>query len=600
MNNQKNFFDKALGLHQSGRIREAIDLYNQILRNEKDNAQVCFLLGTASLQIGQQRDGIQHLKHSLSLNSKNAAAHNNLGKALADIKQPDEALKSLDRALEINPDYAEAHNNRGNVLADLKRLEEALESYDKAAALMPHDPEVHINRGSVLRDLKRLDEALESLDKALALKPDSTDAYNYRGNILRDLKRPDEALESFDKALELNAHDADVYNNRGVALKQLKRLDEALVSYDKALALNPHDADAYNNRGNVLTDLKRLDEALASYDKALSFKPDYAEAYWNKSLLLILMGRYLEGWELYEWRLQNESTKNNYHSFPKLIWRGRESIQNKKLLIHAEQGSGDVIQFCRYLPQVRSLGAEIIFEVPKSLMSFVSTLNCPMTVVAKGAALPDFDAYCPIMSLPYVFKTRVETIPTRIPYLFADQDKVQFFRKKLGARTKPRVGLVWSGAAGNRGDADRSIRLKELLPLLDLPIEWYSLQNEIRQYDLEILKQQPKIQQYHDDLKDFSDISAFIECLDFVVSVDTSFVHVAGAIGKPVWVLLPFIPDCRWLLGREDSPWYPTARLFRQPDIGDWRSVIAQVAETLSSQCVRFQHVAGPPEKSSI
>jgi len=326
-----------------------------------------------------------------------------------------------------------------------------------------------------------------------------------------------------------------------------------------------------------------LDEALASYDKALALKPDYAEAYWNKSLLLILMGQYLEGWKLYEWRLQNDSTKNNYYTFPKPSWRGQESIRNKKLLVHSEQGLGDVIQFCRYLPQVKSLGAEIIFEVPKSLVSFVSTLNCPMTVVARGAALPDFDVYCPVMSLPYAFKTRVETVPAKTPYLFADRAKVEFWRKKLGTPEKPRVGLVWSGAAGNRGDAERSIRLKELLPLLDLPIEWCTLQNEFRPHDLEILKQHPEIRQHHDDLKDFSEIAAFIECLDLVVSVDTSFVHVAGAIGKPVWVLLPFVPDYRWMLDREDSPWYPTARLFRQPDIGDWRSVVDRVAETVSS-----------------
>ena len=369
---------------------------------------------------------------------------------------------------------------------------------------------------------------------------------------------------------------------RGAALHELKRLDEALVSYDKALAINPKYADAYNNRGSALKELKRTDEALASYDKALAINPEYADAYFNKSVLLLLMGQYLEGWELYEWRLKKD--KDDYPAFPKLAWRGQQDIQRKRLLIHAEQGLGDVIQFCRYVDQIKLLGAEVILEVPESLVSFVSTLTCPMTVVAKGTPLPEFDAYCPIMSLPYVFKTTLETIPSVTPYLSSDARKVHKWKARLQDEHRLKVGLVWSGSEHHRDDMSRSIRLEDLLPLTDLPAEWHSLQKDVRKHDAEKLRQHPEIHQHQSELNDFSDTAALVHCLDLVISVDTSVAHVAGALGKPVWILLPFLPDFRWLLDRGDSPWYPSARLLRQPKIGDWRSVVEMLRRALEER----------------
>lgn len=513
MFNAQKIINQAFQLHQSGQIRDAINLYMKALARQENNAQLLYFLGTANFQIGQMKLASEQLRKSARIDPKNPFTLNNLGSTLQALNQPEAALASFDKALALKPDYAEAHCNRGNALKDLKRREEALASYARA----------------------------------LALKPDY----------------------------------AEVYNNQSQPLQELNRLAEALTSCDRALALRPDYVEAHNNRGGILQALNRLDESLSSFDKALALKPDFAEAYWNKALIMILRGRYLEGWELFEWRFRKADLRTHYHDFPQPAWRGQEGIQGKKLLICSEQGFGDVIQFCRYLPLMGDLGAEIIFEVPQPLASLVSTLECPLTVVVKDDPLPAFDVHCPVMSLPYVFKTTVETIPAKTPYLFSDKGKVEKWRDRLGPGERPRVGLTWSGNRDHKNDANRSIWLQELLPLFDLPIEWHSLQKEYRQPDLEILQQHSGICLHQDDLHDFSDTAALIECLDLVVSVDTGPVHLAGALGKPVWVLLPYMPDYRWMLDREDSPWYPSARLYRQPKAGDWKTVIQSVRQNL-------------------
>jgi hypothetical protein len=297
---------------------------------------------------------------------------------------------------------------------------------------------------------------------------------------------------------------------------------------------------------------------------------------------MILTGQYEEGWKLYEWRFETKEQKQNHYIFPQKKWRGRDDVDFKKLLIYTEQGLGDFIQYCRYLPLVKQLGTDLIVEAPSALIPLISTLKCEMTIIAKGDRLPEFDAYCPIMSLPYAFNTKVETIPAQVPYLFADEAKTTQWRAKLGQTNRLRVGLVWSGSTVHKNDKNRSIRLETLEKLLDIPVEWHSLQKEYRDYDLEQLAKHPEIQQHQDNLKDFSDTAALIDCMDLVISVDTSIAHVSGALGKPVWILLHFAPDYRWLLDRDDSPWYPTAILFRQPKLDDWQSAIQSVVESLT------------------
>jgi ADP-heptose:LPS heptosyltransferase len=284
---------------------------------------------------------------------------------------------------------------------------------------------------------------------------------------------------------------------------------------------------------------------------------------------------------LYESRLEKEDLKTNYPTYPQLAWRGQEDIRGKKILIHSEQGLGDSIQFIRYLEQIHQLGAEIILEVPKTLATLVNTIKTPITVIEKGSKLPEFDAYCPLLSLPYVFKTTVDTIPSVVPYLFADKKKVSKWNHRLGVKTRKRIGLVWSGSTVHKNDHNRSIPLEIFTDLLKLPVEWHSLQNEYRTKDKNFLDSHPEIRQHQEELGDFADTAALIECMDLVISVDTSVAHLAGALGKTTWILLPFIPDFRWMLEREDCPWYPTVKLLRQDEERDWKKVITKLMREL-------------------
>ena len=440
-----------------------------------------------------------------------------------------------------------------------------------------------LHKGVALHRQGKLGDAKQIYEKILQKQSNNYDAIQLLGSIYNQIKLPEMSLKYFDKALKINKTNPAVYNNRGNAFQALKRFGDALKSYEEALKLKPDHAEAYNNLGKTLQELERFEDALKSYEEALKLKPDYAEATWNKSLLLILIGDYLDGWTLYESRLEKEDTKKDYPSYPQIAWRGQENIQGKKILISSEQGLGDTIQFVRYLEKIHQLGAEIVLQVPKTLSNITSTIGAPITVIDNKSKLPEFDAYCPLLSLPHVFKTTVETIPASVPYLFADQQKVSEWDQELGVKTITRIGLVWSGAAGHKNDHNRSIPLELLTNLIDLPVEWHSLQKEYRAEDKKVLKSITALKQHQDHLEDFTDTAALIECMDLVISVDTSVAHLAGALGKPVWILLPFVPDYRWMLEREDCPWYPTAKLLRQDETRDWRQVINRVASSLRS-----------------
>jgi hypothetical protein len=362
----------------------------------------------------------------------------------------------------------------------------------------------------------------------------------------------------------------------------LNRFEEALASYDNAIAINSNYPQAYLNRGLTLKSLNRLNEALISYNNAIVINPDYAEAYWNKSLVNLLMGNYVDGWELYEWRWKKD-TSNLPRAFEQPLWLGKQCINSKIILIYPEQGLGDFIQCVRYIPLIEKMGATVILEVPLVLMSIIKPLG-NFTFVEKGQALPEFDFHCPIFSLPLAFKTTIESIPNQLPYLFASSAKGQYWKDKIGVKKSLRVGLVWSGSIHHTNDHNRSIPIEKLASLLDLPIDFYCLQKDIRNDDLTILTN-TKIKNYSYLFDDFSDTAALIDQMDVVISVDTSVAHLAGALGKIVWILLPYMPDYRWMLNRSDTPWYPTAKLFRQKESGNWEKVINEVFSNLKEIC---------------
>ena len=574
--------NQGMALHRQGKLADAERCYGEVLQRQPNHFDALHLLGVIARQTRRTERGVELIKRAIGLNPKVAAAHSNLGNALMDLKRPAEALASYDKAIALKPDFAEAHYNRGNALRDLKRPAEALASYDKAIALKPDYAEAHNNRGNALMDLKRPAEALASYDKAIALKPDYAEAHNNRGNALKDLKRPAEALASYDKAIALKPDYAEAHYNRGNALMDLKRPAEALASYDKAIALKPDFAEAHNNRGNALRDLKRPAEALASYDRAIALKPDYAEAHWNQSLCLLLMGHFEQGLRQYEWRKKlNEPIA--VRSYPQPVWLGEENIAGKTLFIYWEQGLGDTIQFCRYAKLVEARGAKVIMSVQQPLCGLLKQISPTIQILKPNEDPTDFDYHCPLLSLPLALGTTLETIPAEQQYLKSDEELRSVWSARLPPKTKPRIGVVWSGSAAHKNDHYRSMELQQFLTIFSPDADWICLQKEIREKDLAILRQFGRIAFFGDDLRDFSDTAALLDLMDLVITIDTSVAHLAGAMGKPVWILLPYNPDWRWLLDRNDSPWYPSARLFRQQQIGNWATVIDQVKNELRS-----------------
>ncbi|OIQ86705.1 beta-barrel assembly-enhancing protease [mine drainage metagenome] len=447
----------------------------------------------------------------------------------------------------------------------------------------PFDPDALYQRALSLHHMGQLDEAEVLYRRLLSFFPNQPEVLATLGTLSAQQGRHEEGIRQFEQSLKISPRQPIALYNLGAELQKLSRLEEALACYDKAIALHSTDVDMHLNRGNTLKDLGRHDEALASYDRAIALQPACAAAYWNKGLINIFTGNFEPGWQLYEWGW-NCGERGTPRNFPRPRWLGEQPIDGKTLLIHAEQGLGDAIQFCRYAPMVAALAARVVLEVPAPLVALLSTLEGDILVVQNGSALPDFDLYCPVMSLPLAFKTTISTIPAGIPYLHADPAKQRFWQERLGRKTRPRVGLAWSGSATHKNDHHRSIPLHMLEPLLQLPLEFHSLMKEIRPGDAPDASRLDQIHFHRELLHDFSDTAALASEMDLVISVDTSVAHLAGALGKPVWVLLPFAPDYRWMANRSDTPWYPGATLFRQPAIGDWCGVIDEAAQQLKAK----------------
>jgi tetratricopeptide (TPR) repeat protein len=496
------------------------------------------------------------------------------------LRRPAEALASYNKAIALRPDYAEAHSNRGTALLDLKRPAEALASCDKAIALKPDYAEAHSNRGNALVDLKRPAEALASYDKAIALKPDYAEAHSNRGNALRDMKCPEDAVASYDKAIALKPDLMEAHSNRGNALKDLKRSEEALASYDKAIALGPNYAEAHSNRGSTLLDLRRPKEALASCDKAIALKPDYAEAHWNQGLCLSLLGCFKQGWLQYEWRKKCKEPLG-VRFYPQPLWLGEGNIAGKTLFIYWEQGFGDTIQFSRYAKLAEARGANVIMSVQQPLVRLLKQISPTIRIIGPNAVPAEFDYHCPLLSLPLAFGTTLETIPAEHQYIKVDDELRVGWSGNLPPKAKPRIGVAWSGHGALKNDYNRSMEVEQFLRIVSFDADWICLQKEIGENDFPALRQDGRIAFFGDALRDFSDTAALLDLMDLVITIDTSIAHLAGAMGKPVWVLLPFNPDWRWLLDRNDSPWYPSAKLFRQPQMGSWAAVVDQVKNEL-------------------
>ena len=574
------YYNRGNSLKALHQLDAALFSFNIAILFKPDYTEAYNNRGTTLKALMQLESAVNSYNKAIVLNPEDVRAFYNLGNALKAAKQLDAALTSYKKVILLKPQYAEAYSNRGIALQELKQLNAAVTNYDMAIALKPDFADAYYNLGTTLQSLKQLDAALTSYNNAIVLNPDYAEAYNNQGNILQESNYFEAALTSYYKAITLKPDFAEAFNNRGIAMHDLNRLVAALEFYDKAIVLKPDYTEAYSNRGIAKHDLNQLDAALTCYNKAVAIKPDYADAYWNKSLALLLAGDFVNGWEMYEWRWQRDAFSSPVRNFTQPLWLGRESLNGKTILLHSEQGFGDTIQFCRYAKLVAELGARVILEVPLVLIDLFKYLNGVAELIAKDEMLPAFDYHCPLLSLPLAFKTNLSNIPTAQAYLRSDPDKVNNWKIKLGDTTTKRIGLAWSGSITHKYDHNRSIALSQLLLHLPVHYEYISLQKELRENDKDTL-QEYNIRHYGDQLKDFSDTAALCDLMDIVISVDTSVAHLAGALGKQTWILLPFSPDWRWLLDRSDSVWYPTVKLYRQHTVGNWDHAFNEVQSEL-------------------
>ncbi|MFA5041612.1 MAG: tetratricopeptide repeat-containing glycosyltransferase family protein [Bdellovibrionales bacterium] len=506
--------------------------------SDDQNIQALFQKGFDFHRQGKFAEAERFYRETLRLAPKHFDALHLLGLLALQSGKAQEGVTLIEQAIASNPNVAAAYNNLGNGLKTLGHCDAALEKFDKAIELEPKMAEAHDNRGNTLSDLKRYDEAQESYTHAINLKPDFAEALFHRGN----------------------------------AFRCLGRFEEALADYGRVVGLRPDFAGAFCNRGNALKELNRYKEALESFKAATQLRPNYAEALFNLGMCELQLGEFEKGWEHYEWR-KKSTVPAAARRYVQPAWKG-ENLAQKTLFVYSEQGFGDTIQFCRYVQRAEKLNASVIVAAPKPLHRLLS----PLHVIDEDKTPPHFDYHCAMLSLPMVFKTTLDTIPAEIPYLSADKKEVDFFRTKLLRAKKTRIGFVWAGTPRNERDCWRSLKFEQALPLFEnSAVEWISLQHFVPESDVSALAKSGIIN-WGKDFADFAAAAAAIMALDLVISVDTAVAHLAGALGKPVWILLPFSSDWRWLTERDDTPWYPTARLFRQSKRGEWENVIKEVA----------------------
>jgi tetratricopeptide (TPR) repeat protein len=538
--------EEAIAHFRQGRLAEADKICTRVLKVHSNHFDALHLAGIIKLQNGKAGAAYALIESALKVNPQAPEALANLGMALAALNRGEEALAAIDRALALLPDSFESLNNRGNVLLKLNRPADALAAFDRVSMLEPRHLGARINRGNALAALERFDEAVAQYDAVLAVHP---------------------------------TH-AETHCNRGNALSGRGRYSDAIAAYDRALALRPDYVKALTNRGIALQTIGQHQEALAEFGKVLAIDKDHADAHHNEALTLLTLGDYRRGFAAYEWRWQRTGMPARRRSFGKPLWLGEYPLGRRTILLHAEQGLGDTIQFVRYAPLLAKTGANVVIEVPPELTDLLTRVAGVSGVVASGAPLPAFDVHCPMGSLPHALKTEPATIPADIPYLTASAEGIAKWRERIERLPSPRIAIAWSGRATHANDRNRSVALARLEPLLALDgASFVSIQRELRDADREVLARAPRLAHVGGDLDDFDDTAAVVSLVDLVISVDTSVVHLAAALGRPTWILLPFWPDWRWMLDRADSPWYPTVRLFRQRALGDWDGVIARVTE---------------------
>jgi tetratricopeptide (TPR) repeat protein len=586
--------DAALGFHQAGKLPQAESLYRKVLSAHPDHPHALQYLGMIALQSGNPVAAVDLLSQAAGLLPDPADCRCNLGVALASTGRIDDAIAAYRRALALRPQFPEALVNLAGALQQSGRPDQAIECCRQAIAVRPDYPEAHNNLGNALRDTARPSDAIAAYRQAVALRPAYPEAWNNLGNALTEADSYDEAILACQKAIALRPTFPEALNNLAIALKKKGWLDEAVAACRRAIALQPALADVWVNLGNLLQRQGYIEESLAAYRRAISLRPDLAIAHVYRGFVLLLKGDFPEGWREFEWRWHTNEFRNRQRDFAQPCWDGSE-LHGKRILVHAEGGLGDAIQFVRYLPEIARRGGRVVLEATSQLRRLLADMPDISEFVATGEPLPQFDVHCPMMSLPRILDTRLATIPAQSPYLRPDPSLARAWNQRLSPGIEGlKVGLVWAGRA--IPDPGRSIPLEMLAPLGQVPRTWFC---SLQRYESSGKTPAPlsglRFTDWTAELGDLTDTAALISCLDLVITVDTAVAHLAGAMGKRVWVLLQFAPDWRWLLDREDCPWYPTMRLFRQPRTGDWESAVRDVACELEILAASSPHTPATP-----
>jgi len=594
-----------------------------------NTAEAHYQLGRTLLAKGQPDDALASYLKAIEMDPHFAAAYHGAGNVYHAKRQLDDALTCFQKAIELKPDVAVPYNNIANVLVEKGQFEQAIIHYHKALELQPDSPATYGNLavayyglGHTLEGKNRFDDAVNAYRQALQLNPQLKEAYHDLGMLFLKQERLDEALTCFNKLTELDPRNAyaynamgtvfqkkgdldkaetyylqalqvspglpEAYNNLGTIYKDRGLPDDAMIYYQKALQINPRFPEAYNNLGTLYRDKGQLIDAVSNYRRAIDLNFDFAEAHWNLAYALLLSGDLRKGWREYEWRWK---VQDHYlHDLTQPLWDGTD-ITGHTILLHAEQGIGDTIQCIRYAPLAAACGVRVIVACQKEIARLLKNVEGVDMVVPYGEPLPAFDLHCPLLRLPLVFETALENIPAKIPYIIADSSLVTAWKDKINkVGGKLRIGLAWAGRPTHLNDRNRSLAVSLFSPLAKLEtVSLYSLQKGEAALEAKNPPGNMHLTDFTNEIKDFSDTAALIENLDLVISADTAVAHLAGAMGKPVWLLLPFAPDWRWLLDRSDSPWYPTMRLFRQPSPGDWESVIDMISDALRLEVSRWK-----------
>jgi predicted O-linked N-acetylglucosamine transferase (SPINDLY family) len=584
MNTVAQSLDLAVRFHQTGNLQQAELAYRQILQVDPENVNALHLLGLIALQMGKLELAVEHISQAVRLKPDFAEARGNLGIALQRQGKPAQALANWRQALVLKPNYPEAHNYLGIALAEQGSLDQAIASWRQAIRWKPDYAEAYNNLGVALQTQGLLDEAMANWRQAICIEPDYADAHQNLASALKQQGKLDEAVASYRQTLRFKPDFAEAHLDLGNALKQQGKLEEAVASYRQAIRLKPDFVGAIYNLGNALKEQGKLEEAVTSYQQALHLKPDYSEAHNNLGIAWLLLGNFEQGWPEYEWRYKSKELTPR--SFSQPLWDG-SPLEGRTILLHMEQGWGDTLQFIRYASLIKSTGGRVALACPLSLVNLLSSCAGIDWFPSETSPLPEFDVHAPLLSLPGILKTSLTTIPANVPYLFADPQLIDHWRRELGEPSAlKKIGIAWQGNPTYLLDHQRSIPLAHFAPLARLAgVKLFSLQKGLGREQLDAVKDQMDVVDLGSRLDQsgatFADTAAVMKNLDLIVTSDTAIAHLAGALGIPVWIALAFVPDWRWLLHREDCPWYPTMRLFRQPAPGNWQAVFLRIAAEL-------------------